>query len=86
MSENSERYFLKEVANLEKTQTNEGTDSGTLRRPRRTVFRVNKTAIKPEEKNLNYGGKKSARKLKHWKTPFTEPRPSYRDRQRKPTE
>lgn len=29
--------------------------------------------------------KKSARKLKHWKAPFMEPSPSYRDRQRKPT-
>lgn len=31
--ENSECYFLKDVANSEKTQTNKGTDSGTLRRP-----------------------------------------------------
>lgn len=50
------------------------------------VFKMNEAVIKLEEKkSQNMEGKKSARKLKHWKTPFTEPSPSYSDRQGKPT-
>lgn len=52
------------------------------------AFKVNETVIKLEGKKIpKYGGKKkTARKLKHWKTPLTEPSLSYSDRQEKPTE
>lgn len=55
MSENSEHYFLKEVANLEKTQTSKGTDSGTLRRPLQDSLQSERNSYQTRGKNLNYG-------------------------------
>lgn len=63
MSENSERYFLKEVANLEKTQTSKGTDSGTLRRPLQDSLQSERNSYQTRGKNLNYGGKKIGKEI-----------------------